>query len=271
LKPKPADKKTTKKSTAFFGDHLETKPAFMQRPQSLAEAMAAAFSPSTSTEMTVNTATNDNSPANTLAVDATETNLATPADLMTSEPITMDNLLATNEQPTTVANNASLAESARRRSNSTAVNPLTLAEQAIIDSTGRERLAAIVNPLKELNTEEWQPLDLTKVSDYWRGYALAWHYLEDTIVPQLEKDFKLALRYCYRQAFGQQDATGHFFAGQTRLAADIGVSKRRVQDLMETFHQLGWVVKTAHYNRRNLRGTEYAMRLPRAAQQQFYQ
>lgn len=321
---RPAKSNATKKE--FFGQHLELKPAFLQKPKTLEETMAEAFSKD-EPPATANT-------GSTVAYNATQdhsTTLENPTTL--DKPATLESL-ATLENPTTLEKSpilekpatveksptldssttidkaATLAQaeintspkphlpnieviSAKTPGHATVENNAIAAQQAtaalkatteplttpattidyhyLLHGETPIRLKEDVNSLAGLARGEWENLDQNRVLDYWRGYSLAWHWLEDQVVPNLEKDFKLALRRCYRKAFGEKSSSGKFFSGQTALAAEVGVSKRRIQDIMEIFHQLGWVKKVAHFNRGDRKGTEYEMRLPAAVMPFFYE
>jgi hypothetical protein len=222
-------KNPDKKTSDFFGDHLEIKPNFMQRPKSLEEIMAETFSPASTTTVEL--------PA-TVDSKTTEENL-------TTDTTTTGVQIATAELISTAAPTPSINLSALR----------TLGIPT--------RLEAEVSRLHSIMSEPWQPLrEIPAVSNYWQAYTEAWHWLEDNVLPHLEKDFKLTLRRCYRNAFGSLTTEGRFFAGQTTLAREVGLSKRRIQDILETFHLLGWVCKIAHYNRGDRKGTDYEMHLP---------
>src|SRR5262249_46873901 len=123
-----------------------------------------------------------------------------------------------------------------------------------------------VSRLKDTTDHPWERVETKSDSrEYWSGYSKAWHWLEDNILQHLDKDSKLTLRRCYRKAFGEPNSNGTFFTGQTALAREVGLSKRRIQDILEIFNLLEWVVKTAHHNRGELKGTQYEMRLPHQA------
>jgi hypothetical protein len=349
LSRKPTTNKSDKKKL-FFGEHLEIKPAFMQRPKSMEEVMAEAFSQNNLNKDELNTtvelqATVEN-PANlvidkeikttvdsntTLAVNASVENLlnssnsnkeietavasnATLAPTTTVENIASlkdsKNSVALSDEtslsellPATVANNATvvnksnnietlatvvnsatvvnksnniktlatIANSATvvKKSNnietSAAVaNSATVVKKAIELENIPQRLRADISLLNRLVVVHWQSLPEQEniSSNYWYAYAQAWHWIEDNVLPHLDKDSKLTLRYCYRKAFGDPMAKGRFFAGQTLLAQEVGLSKRRIQDVLEIFNLLGWVCKTAHHNRGGYKGTEYQMCLP---------
>ena len=212
----------------------------MQKPKSLDEVMSQAFS---------------HAPGPTVEQETTVASFSPGESSATAEP-----------PPTEIS-----PKTGHSSENSTEAPSTTVAEETTIAPETPARLIEEVTRLKKLLTEEWQPLpeNIIEQADYWQGYAHAWHYLEDEVLPHLEKDLKLALRRCYRKAFGKREAGGRFFAGQTGLANEVGLSKRRIQDILETFHLLGWVRKVAHYNRGNRKGTDYQMRLPSQARQIF--
>lgn len=148
----------------------------------------------------------------------------------------------------------------------TVVNDATIAKKATVAEIP-SRLRADVSLLKRVVDVKWQefPQIETIAKDsptYWQAYTKAWHWIEDEIVPYLDKDSKLTLRKCYRKAFGDISAKGKFFAGQTLLSQEVGLSKRRIQDILEIFNLLGWVRKIAHHNRGGYKGTDYEMYLP---------
>lgn len=325
------------KKKVFFGEHLEIKPAFMQRPKSMEEVMAEAFSqnnqkkdksnatveqettvensvaldksktvettvasnstlvPITTVELsnldkeTIETTVASNS---TLALTTTVEDLnldkekleatidfsSTLAPKSTIEPIiSIRNNLALSDEdksfisvPATIVNNATVAKKAtnvtniKKDNNATVVNNATVAEQDISLEEIPQRLRADIAILKRLVTPNWQALPEQEniSSNYWYAYAQAWHWIEDNVVTHLDKDSKLTLRHCYRKAFGDPAAKGRFFAGQSLLAQEVGLSKRRIQDVLEIFNLLGWVRKTAHHNRGGYKGTDYQMYLP---------
>jgi hypothetical protein len=217
-------KQSDKNKSGFFGDHLEITPSFMQRPKSLDEVMSEAFS---------------NSPPP--SIPSVESHTTEALD-------STDNLI----EPNTNAHNSSDAL------NSTVANFATTAQLSPV------RLQAEVSRLKNAIEEDWKPLPhhIKTSLNYWRGYSEAWHWLEDRLLPSLDKDLKLTFRRCFRKAFGKPDTEGKFFTGQTALAKEVGLSKRRIQDILEIFNMLGWVRKVAHYNRGGLKGTDYEMYLP---------
>lgn len=215
--------KSDKKKNDFFGAHLEVKPSFLQRPKTMEEVMAEAFSSTV---------------AQTAPV--VEPPAVAPTPIPAINPLTING----GQDSSTVAPAPTVVESAAVAEES----PARLREEVA-------RLAQI--------SSEWQPLPaLGESPGYWRGYALTWHWLEDEILPHLDKDVKLALRRFYRKAFGEPAAGGRFFGGQTGLAQEVGLSKRRIQDILELFHLLGWMRKIAHFNRGNRKGTDYELRLP---------
>ncbi|MEW6737227.1 MAG: hypothetical protein AB1489_38435 [Acidobacteriota bacterium] len=229
-------KRSDKKKSSFFGDHLEIKPAFMQKPKSLAEVMAEAFS---------------------------QQPLESPA---TDEPSSTVALISTTDQNPTPSDQTTVELSATVALSSAVAAATAAAEPATIETETPIRLQEEVARLRGVINDRWQALpEQLPTPEYWQGYALAWHWLEDELLPHLEKDLKLTLRRCYRKAFGDPAAVGKFFAGQTLLAKEVGLSKRRIQDIMEIFNILGWVCKVGHYNRGNRKGTDYEMRLPTQA------
>lgn len=146
----------------------------------------------------------------------------------------------------------------------TVVHSATVAEKAIKPSAIPSRLKADITFLSKMIVVEWQTLSDSEInsSNYLSAYVEAWHWIEDEILPHLDKDSKLTLRRCYRKAFADREAKGKFFAGQTSLAQEVGLSKRRIQDILEIFNLLGWVRKIAHHNRGGYKGTDYEMCLP---------
>ena len=140
----------------------------------------------------------------------------------------------------------------------------TVAKQSLDLEEIPQRLRTDVAMLKRLVLVNWQTLPEQEniSSNYWYAYAQAWHWIEDNVIAHLDKDSKLTLRHCYRKAFGDPTAKGKFFAGQSLLAQEVGLSKRRIQDVLEIFNLLGWVRKTAHHNRGGYKGTDYQMYLP---------
>jgi len=281
----------------FFGDHLEIKPIFMQRPKSMEEVMAEAFSnsntienPSTIVEQTIveqnaivetmdssaivenpSTVANSATIANTTTVAKSNQNdhhnkndkthnekndKDSDKEVTLSEPVIVD----------TMANTTIVAK--------TAVANATVAVKTMVAAEIPNRLKADVILLRRMVTVKWQPLlEIEKIAidsaSYWQAYTKAWHWIEDEVVPYLDKDSKLALRRCYRKAFGDISAKGKFFAGQTSLAQEVGLSKRRIQDILEIFNLLGWVRKIAHHNRGGYKGTDYEMYLPPKAIEYF--
>jgi len=330
LARKQTDKSDKKK--LFFGEHLEIKPAFMQRPKSMEEVMAEAFSKSndlkTDSSATVETKTTVEDSVNLTNKQELETRVESKSTLAPST--TVENLSETSNSKTTVAFDATLAPTTTienlRLDNSkaikttvdsittialestiepitslkdtislpdedklsklvsatvvndatvakndiniaipaTVVDNATIAEQDISLEEIPQRLRTDVAMLKRLVLVNWQALSEQEniSSNYWYAYAQAWHWIEDNVVTHLDKDSKLTLRHCYRKAFGDPAAKGKFFAGQSLLAQEVGLSKRRIQDVLEIFNLLGWVRKTAHHNRGGYKGTDYQMYLP---------
>jgi hypothetical protein len=231
-------KRSDKNKSSFFGDHLEIKPSFMQKPKSLDEVMSEAFSSSPPPS------------------DSTVEQMPTVA-----QPSPVPG--ATDESHSTQAETASVAPLAIVSVASAA----TVEEPSPAAQISPARLQAEVAELSGVVEGEWQILPgvVREGANYWHGYSEAWHWLEDRLLPHLEKDLKLTFRRCYRKAFGSPESGGRFFTGQTALAKEVGLSKRRIQDILEIFNLLGWVKKAAHYNRGGLKGTDYEMRLPQEA------
>lgn len=314
-------RKQSKDQKKFFGDHLEIKPAFMQKPKSMEEVMAEAFSRST----VENSATveKENTVAQKTRVEQQKENNATVEQkTMVEQKTTIKNNLS-REKFDKVDPNGELAIDSK-----STIELITTVDQTTVDQTtvedkhqailkpinqdleevflpekllsttvdmttvenatvvelamvAKSTVAGIPNRLKAdfllLNrvvTVKWEPfLAIEKVAKdspfYWQAYTKAWHWIEDEVVPYLDKDSKLTLRKCYRKAFGDLSAKGKFFAGQTLLAQEVGLSKRRIQDILEIFNLLGWVRKIAHHNRGGYKGTDYEMYLPPKAIEYF--
>ena len=307
-----ARKQTDKldKKKLFFGEHLEIKPAFMQRPKSMEEVMAEAFSktnnlkPDSNTTVeqpsTVEDSANLDSAAIETTVDLNSTiasttienlsldkdeqikttvdSVTTIASVPTVESVLSlkDNVPLSDEEKlsilvsATVVNTATVAEqvnnivTVQETKIATVVDNATVAEININLEEIPQRLRTDVAMLKRLVLVNWQalPEEENISSNYWYAYAQAWHWIEDNVITHLDKDSKLTLRHCYRKAFGDPTAKGKFFAGQSLLAQEVGLSKRRIQDVLEIFNLLGWVRKTAHHNRGGYKGTDYEMYLP---------
>ncbi len=326
---KQTDKSDKKK--LFFGEHLEIKPAFMQRPKSMEEVMAEAFSKSNDLKVdssaTVETKTTVENPVNLINNQELETRVDLDSTLVPSA--TVENLVETNDSKTTIAfdatleltptvenlsldskaiettvafsstlaskptietiislrdilslsdedkspklvsatvvNNATVAKNdANIAITATVADNTTVAKQSLDLEEIPQRLRTDIAMLKRLVVANWQALPEQEniSSNYWYAYAQAWHWIEDNVITHLDKDSKLTLRHCYRKAFGDPAAKGKFFAGQSLLAQEVGLSKRRIQDVLEIFNLLGWVRKTAHHNRGGYKGTDYQMYLP---------
>ncbi|MBI4855054.1 MAG: hypothetical protein HY819_24905 [Acidobacteria bacterium] len=293
----------------FFGDHLEIKPVFMQRPKSMEEVMAETFSKPSTVE---NNATVENkTPTDihaTVELQATVENLSvennatvenkTPTDIHATVELqaTVENLSVENNatvEKKAIVNSKTLKNQAKDNNINTLPEiekpelefPATAVKTTVVKTTVANnstvaiqipleevpgRLRADVSLLRRVITIKWQtfPEIENLASDsptYWQAYTKAWHWIEDEVVPYLDKDSKLTLRRCYRKAFGDITAKGKFFAGQTSLAQEVGLSKRRIQDILEIFNLLGWVKKIAHHNRGGYKGTDYEMCLPSKA------
>lgn len=333
---KQTDKSDKKK--LFFGEHLEIKPAFMQRPKSMEEVMAEAFSKTNDlkadSSATVETKTTVENPVNLINNQELETRVESKSTLVPSA--TVESLLETSDSKTTVAFDATLEltptvenlsldskaiettvdfnsalaftatvenlsldnkaiettvdsiatlaskptiepiislrdilslsdeDKSSKLVSATVVDNATVAKQSLDLEDIPQRLRTDVAMLKRLVLVNWQALPEQEniSSNYWYAYAQAWHWIEDNVVTHLDKDSKLTLRHCYRKAFGDPTAKGKFFAGQSLLAQEVGLSKRRIQDVLEIFNLLGWVCKTAHHNRGGYKGTDYQMYLP---------
>lgn len=269
----------TRKQTAkpdkkkFFGDHLEIKPTFMQRPKSMEEVMTEAFSHST-VEQNATVVSNSTIEHKVLASSAVEYQ-TTVDKTSVADNSTVEKNIKTNKssidketsidrttEPTTVAKITTIEEKT------------TVGIKTIVAKEVPSRLKADVSMLQRMVTAKWQPLLETEklcvdTPNYWQAYTKAWHWIEDEVLPYLDKDSKLTLRHCYRKAFGDLSAKGKFFAGQTLLAQEVGLSKRRIQDILEIFNLLGWVRKMAHHNRGGYKGTDYEMCLPPKAADYF--
>ncbi|MFY9225367.1 MAG: hypothetical protein WAQ98_22015 [Blastocatellia bacterium] len=219
------------------------------------------------------TATVENLSLDNKAIETTVDSIATLASKPTIEPIiSLRDILSLSDEdklsrlvPATVVNDATVAKNdANIAITATVVDNATVAKQSLGLEEIPQRLRTDVAMLKRLVLVNWQALPEQEniSSNYWYAYAQAWHWIEDNVVTHLDKDSKLTLRHCYRKAFGDPTAKGKFFAGQSLLAQEVGLSKRRIQDVLEIFNLLGWVCKTAHHNRGGYKGTDYQMYLP---------
>lgn len=223
----------------------------MQRPKTLEETMAETFSRNNSP---VEPPPSSVTPPVSHLVDPSASAVSSVAETAVT-PVNVQTIVQVNSQVNTT-------------------KP-SLVEQLLVREEIPTRLKADVDYLRQALKDSWQPVPklATRLpgleAQYWMAYAQAWHILEDEIWPHLDKDSRLALRYCYRQAFGNPQAEGRFFAGQTILAQEVGLCKRRIQDIMEIFNILGWICKVAHYNRGGRKGTDYEMHLPAKASELF--
>ncbi len=290
----------------FFGDHLEIKPIFMQRPKSMEEVMAEAFShPSSTAEnnasvehkpIVENNATVENSSVehkpiveNNATVENlhVESNAIVESSAIPANSATVAEMNKTSQSPIEQKDKANessniVAEPTTNTLESTAIvaissaveNSAIVAVKATVVIEVPSRLRTDVELLRRMVTVKWQTFpEIEKAAvdspSYWQAYTKAWHWIEDEEVPYLDKDSKLTLRKCYRKAFGDISAKGRFFGGQTILAQEVGLSKRRIQDILEIFNLLGWVRKIAHHNRGGYKGTDYEMYLPPKAIEYF--
>lgn len=306
---KPSNKADKKKS--FFGEHLEIKPAFMQRPKTMEEVMAEAFSKQQANNAKTETTVEESTVEHNTIVE----HKATVAQNKEEIPSIVKEQLAVAEQstidlPARVVGSTVAVKTVEEKESSnkyfthsdskeftdsleftltavaqptvaytpivtektnvptieqtTVVNSATVVEQAIKPTTIPARLRSDITFLSRMIATQWQPLSDTETNstNYLQGYVEAWHWIEDEILPHLDKDSKLTLRRCYRKAFADPKTKGRFFAGQTSLAQEVGLSKRRIQDILEIFNILGWVRKIAHHNRGGHKGTDYEMYLP---------